>query len=579
MSKLQVSRELSLPPEAVTQTFAIFGKRGSGKTNTAVVIAEEMFRIGAPFVILDPIGAWWGLKSSFDGKGPGLAVYIFGGDHADLPLEPAAGQLIADVFIQHRIPMVLDMSGWSGADRARFVTDFALRLLAKNGRQPMHVFIEEADAFVPQRPYKGEERMLGAMDRLVRWGRQSGIGATLITQRSAKVNKDVTTQAETLVAHRTVGPQDRDAIDAWIKFHAGGEERQQVLSSLPTLPDGTAWVWSPEWLSILRQVAFRRRQTYDSASTPKMGEQRPQPKQLAEVDVERLRGQLASTIEKAKAEDPRELRKRIQELERQLKQRITAPVSKEIREVEKIVERLVPVPIEVGLLDQLHKHIHLIRTLTTELDAGINAVAKQSRKAPAKLQGQVAKPVDRIPSRSTPASVARPVPPAEAHSNGKSTYEGRLGKGERKVLSVLAQWPDGRVQRDLAFLTGYSARASTLGVILSKLRQAELVEPGQPIKATQAGLEAAGGVQELPTGPELLEHWLNHPRIGEGERKVLRALIDAYPEALTHAELCERTGYSPDASTIGVILSKLRKLGLVEGGARRVPDSFMEAIA
>jgi len=41
---------------------------------------------------------------------------------------------------------------------------------------------------------------------------------------------------------------------------------------------------------------------------------------------------------------------------------------------------------------------------------------------------------------------------------------------------------------------------------------------------------------------------------------------------------CERTRYSPDASTMGVILSKLRKLGLVESGARRVPDSFMEAI-
>jgi hypothetical protein len=50
------------------------------------------------------------------------------------------------------------------------------------------------------------------------------------------------------------------------------------------------------------------------------------------------------------------------------------------------------------------------------------------------------------------------------------------------------------------------------------------------------------------------------------------------PDALSHQELCERTGYSPDASTMGVILSKLRKLGLVEPGARRVPDSFMEAI-
>lgn len=43
-------------------------------------------------------------------------------------------------------------------------------------------------------------------------------------------------------------------------------------------------------------------------------------------------------------------------------------------------------------------------------------------------------------------------------------------------------------------------------------------------------------------------------------------------------ELCDRTGYSTTASTIGVILSKLRKLGVVEKGRRRVPDEFMDAI-
>jgi ethanolamine utilization microcompartment shell protein EutS len=91
----------------------------------------------------------------------------------------------------------------------------------------------------------------------------------------------------------------------------------------------------------------------------------------------------------------------------------------------------------------------------------------------------------------------------------------RIGKGERKVLDVLAEYPDGRTYNELAFLAGYSAKASTLGVILSKLRQ----------------------------------------------------------------ELCEQAGYSPDASTIGVILSKLRKLGLVEKGRRRVADEFAEAIA
>lgn len=95
----------------------------------------------------------------------------------------------------------------------------------------------------------------------------------------------------------------------------------------------------------------------------------------------------------------------------------------------------------------------------------------------------------------------------------------------------------------------------------------------------QTAVDAAGGVRERPTGQALLNAWLQHQRMGEGERRVLLTLIDAYPDDLSHQELCERTGYSPVASTMGVILSKLRKLGLVEKGARRVAAEFYEAIA
>jgi DNA helicase HerA-like ATPase len=96
---LEISKDLSLPLEAVTETFAILAKRGKGKTNTAVVMAEEMIAAGLPVVIVDPVGVWWGIRSSADGKGDGLPVVIFGGDHADVPLEETAGELVADVIV------------------------------------------------------------------------------------------------------------------------------------------------------------------------------------------------------------------------------------------------------------------------------------------------------------------------------------------------------------------------------------------------------------------------------------------------------------------------------------------------
>lgn len=105
-----------------------------------------------------------------------------------------------------------------------------------------------------------------------------------------------------------------------------------------------------------------------------------------------------------------------------------------------------------------------------------------------------------------------------------------------------------------------------------------LVELGQPIRPTSAGLNRVGGPVERPTGRALLDQWLSHPKMGKGEREILLALIDLYPEAPTHVELAEMTGYSPTASTLGVILSTLRKLGLVDRGRRQVASELMDAI-
>jgi DNA helicase HerA-like ATPase len=83
----------------------------------------------------------------------------------------------------------------------RFMVAFAETLYRLN-REAVHLFVDEADAFAPQaRNYGGDEnRMLGAMEDIVRRGRKRGIGCTLITQRPAVLNKNVLTQCEVLVA-------------------------------------------------------------------------------------------------------------------------------------------------------------------------------------------------------------------------------------------------------------------------------------------------------------------------------------------------------------------------------------------
>lgn len=67
--------------------------------------------------------------------------------------------------------------------------------------------------------------------------------------------------------------------------------------------------------------------------------------------------------------------------------------------------------------------------------------------------------------------------------------------------------------------------------------------------------------------------WIAQLSLAEG--KILRALYDADPDALTVDKLSERTGYSRTSSTFVNAVSKCRVLGLAQRGwPLRISDAF-----
>src|SRR5690606_38367713 len=110
-----------------------------------------------------------------------------GGEHGDLPLEEASGALLADVVMESGASVILDLSDLSEAAMRRFLADFCSRLYQAKAtdRRPLHLILDEADEFAPQRLPRGGERLFGAIDRIVRRGRARGLGCTLISQRPA----------------------------------------------------------------------------------------------------------------------------------------------------------------------------------------------------------------------------------------------------------------------------------------------------------------------------------------------------------------------------------------------------------
>lgn len=326
MNKLQISDSLSLPVDASTGTFGILATKGAGKSNAAVVMAEEMYDAGIPWVAVDPKGDWWGLRSASDGKGPGLPIVVFGGRHGDVPLEPTAGSLIADLVLAKRLTCVLDVSQFTKADTTRLLLAFGKRLFAHaddNGASPMHLFLEEAHEYLPQVVKGDQSDLVNIWQRIVKQGRFKGLGCTLISQRSSVLNKDVLELIDTLIVLRTIGPLSRKSIAGWVQDQ---DVDPSLMGSLPSLADGEAWLWSPGALHLSQRIQFRRRRTFDSGSTPKVGAARIAPATLADVDLGAIREAMAATIEKAKADDPKELRKRIADLEKQAKVDIGKPI-------------------------------------------------------------------------------------------------------------------------------------------------------------------------------------------------------------------------------------------------------------
>src|SRR5207253_915738 len=84
---------------------------------------------------------------------------------------------------------------------------------------------------------------------------------------------------------------------------------------------GQALVVSPGWLRFEGAVRIRARETFDSSATPKTGKSLRAPGKATKPDLEKYRIRMAEVVERAEAEDPKVLHRRVAELEKELKSR------------------------------------------------------------------------------------------------------------------------------------------------------------------------------------------------------------------------------------------------------------------
>lgn len=549
-------KNFCLPLELTTQSVAILAKRGVGKSYTSAVMVEELLDAGQVPVIIDPTGAHWGLKSMANAKTPGYKVVVFGGEHADLPLEETAGETIAAAIVEQRFPAIIDLSLMRKGQVRRFMTPF-LETLYRLNRLPLMLVVDEADDICPQKCGPEEAQMVGAMEDVVKRGRKKGIGCTLITQRPADLAKQVLTQCEMLVAMRLVHPLDIRAVMEWVNVHADRETAARMIESLPTLPIGTAWFWSPGWGDIFERVKIRARRTFDSGATPKPGQQKVEPSELAKIDIAALGEKIVNAAVKARWNEPEFLKGEIRKLKADLA-KITEQTSFPTEPVKvpiltdadrKQLDRLSG---EINELQEAQsKAANHLQSVTDELMMLRTEIDDRCRTSGVQLRTASMMASSELPPPTRPRGKlevwAEPgtkkffsLPVSKEYKDRISAMS--LPKGERAVLTACAQHADtGCTREQLTVLTGY--KRSSRDAYLQRLRERGLIETdSERITATAAGIAALGtDFEPLPTGDALCQHWL--ARLPEGERNVLSLLVGEYPNAVPRDQISSSTQY------------------------------------
>ncbi|WP_255190938.1 ATP-binding protein [Natronobeatus ordinarius] len=293
--------DVSLPVvQVLTGRGFVTGKSGSGKSNTASVIAEELLESGYPLLVVDTDGEYYGLKEEYE------MLHAGADEECDVQIGPEHAEQMARLALEENVPVILDVSGYLDEEVAdELLRETARQLFVKEKKlkKPFLLVVEEVHEYIPEGGGVGETGKM--LIKIGKRGRKHGLGILGISQRPADVKKDFITQANWLVWHRLTWDNDTKVVGRIIDT--------EYAERVSELDDGQAFIqtdWTDEGV---RKIQFRRKRTFDAGATPGLDDfERPELKSVSDALV----GDLQEISDRKQREESR-----LEELERKLDQR------------------------------------------------------------------------------------------------------------------------------------------------------------------------------------------------------------------------------------------------------------------
>jgi hypothetical protein len=271
-----VGTKVELPVvEILTGRGFITGKSGSGKSNSASVVAEKLLDGGFGLLIVDIDGEYYGLKEEYE------ILHAGGDEECDIQVTPEHAEKLASLALEQNVPIILDMSSYlDEAEAQELLTAVSRSLFAKEKKQkqPFLMLVEEVHEYIPEKGSVGECGKM--LIKIGKRGRKHGLGICGISQRPADVKKDFITQCDWLLWHRLTWNNDTKVVRRILD----GE----YADAVENLDDGEGFLMT-DWAESVDRVQFYRKKTFDAGATPGLDDfERPDLKSVSDDLVSEL---------------------------------------------------------------------------------------------------------------------------------------------------------------------------------------------------------------------------------------------------------------------------------------------------
>lgn len=559
IGKTEAGKDLAIDVQKLLATRMLFDAESGGGKTVALKRLLEQTHGHVQQIIIDPEGEFSTLREKFD-------YLLCAPEGADAIANPKTAAILARKLRETRVSAVIDIYDLRPQEQRLFVRLFVEELLAapKNLWNPCLVVIDEAQIFAPE---QGEAESLGAIMDLRGRGRKRGLCLILATPRLAQLSKDACAGLQ----NKLIGVTTLD-LDVKRAARDLSMSPTEATTLLRNLEPGEFYCFGPALTRTITKIKVGHIQTKHGQHAVGKDTRPPAPSEKIKdviaklTDLPKEAEQEARTLADMKRENIN--LKRELTLAKKEQPAATAPKRVEVPVLKQ--GEIKQLRLFLGTIESCSKRfldgkytmesaLGNVETITKEINEILSKAANNQAGQPTATGPRIVHASPVVIGCGT--SLADPQRKFVEAGNGAG-----ITGPQQRILNAIAWFESIGItepeQTAVAFLAGYTVGGGAWNNPRGALRTMGLIEyRGECLALTDEGRRHASAPEAPLTTNDLHHHVLK--RLPGPERKLLTALIHAYPSALPDDSLASATGYSPGGGAFNNPKGRLRSLGLI----------------